>query len=220
MTTTDARPNGRNTLAVAIIGVVVLAAIVLGGLVMGVRAVVDAIPTPGDIQAALAPAPYQEIGPVVISSIQDLAELTTVEMVEWTIVEKGTDEGWLQWARGDSVRLLAVASIGAGVDLSGLSVGDFEVSDQGAVTVTLPHAEIQYVDVDSEATEILERDTGIFTKGDADLETEARQVAESVLVDQATENGIVETAEENAVKAVESLLAGLGYTDTTVIFAG
>ena len=123
-------------------------------------------------------------------------------------------------ARGDSVRLLAVASIGAGVDLSGLSVGDFAVSDQGAVTVTLPHAEIQYVDVDSEATEILERDTGIFTKGDADLETEARQVAETVLVDQATQNGIVETAEENAVKAVESLLAGLGYTDTTVVFAG
>jgi len=219
MTTSEA-PRGRNPLAIAFLGVAVVAAMVLGGLAIGIKTVVDAIPTPGDIQQALAPKPYQEIGPVVITSIKDLAELTTVEMVEWTIVDKGTDEGWLQWARGDSLRLLAVASIGAGVDLSGLTADDFEVTDAGAVTVTLPHAAIQYVDVDSEATQILERDTGIFTKGDADLETEARQVAETVLVDQAEENGIVDTAEGNAVTAVESLLNGLGYSDVTVVFGG
>ncbi|MGD2043646.1 MAG: DUF4230 domain-containing protein, partial [Acidimicrobiia bacterium] len=87
----------------------------------GVRTVLDAIPTPGDIASVFEPEPYEEIGPVTITAIRDLAQLTTVETVQYTIVEKGTDEGWLAWARGDSLRMFAVARIGAGVDLSELT---------------------------------------------------------------------------------------------------
>ena len=43
------------------------------------RGVVDAIPTPADLAAVFEPEPYEEIGPVVISSIRDLSNLTTVE---------------------------------------------------------------------------------------------------------------------------------------------
>lgn len=191
-----------------------------GGLMAGAAwKVADAIPTPEDFVTAMAPQPYEEISPAVITSIRELAELTTVEMTEYSIVEKGIDEGWLQWARGDSVRLMAVARIGAGVDLAALTPGDFAVSDTGAVSVTLPHASIHYVAVDEEATQVLERDKGLFTKGDPQLESEARRIAEETLSQAALDKGILADAEDSAVSALTSLLMGLGYSDVSVDFS-
>lgn len=182
------------------------------------RGIVDAIPTPADIAAVFAPEPFSDVGPVVVSSVQDLGSLTTVEVVEHTIVEQGTDEGWLSWARGDSLRMIAVARIGAGVDISALTPGDFSVSEEGVVEVTLPHAEIQYVAVDNEATEVIDREMGLFTKGDPQLEGEARRVAETVLVEAAIEDGVLEEAEQSATVVITNFLVSLGYTDVVVNF--
>lgn len=184
------------------------------------RGIVDAIPTPADIAAVFEPEPFTDVGPVVVSSVHDLGSLTTVEVVEYTIVEKGTDAGWLSWARGDSLRMIAVARIGAGVDISGLTPGDFSVSEEGVVEVTIPSAEIQYVAVDNDATEVLDRDMGLFTKGDPQLEGEARRVAETVLVDAAIEDGVLVEAEENATTVLTNFLISLGYTDVVVNFGG
>lgn len=209
----------RTRLSPAQITLIVLA--VLGLLaVWGVRSVMDAIPTPGDLAEALEPEPYEEIGPVVVTSIRDLANLTTVEVVEYTIVEKGTDSSWLDWARGDSLRLFAVANIGAGVDLNEISVRDFDVDSDGVVELSLPAAEIQYVAVDNEATQILEREVGLLTKGDPRLETDARQVAEEVLVQSALESGILDRAETNATNVLTDFLLSLGYRDVVVEFDG
>ena len=196
-----------------------LAFAVLGVLaVWGVRSVISAIPTPGDVAEALAPEPYEEIGPVVVTSIRDLANLTTVEFVEWAIVEKGTDSSWLDWARGDSLRLFAVARIGAGVDLGQVTIRDVSVDEGGVVEITVPAAEIQYVAVDNEATQILEREVGLLTKGDPRLETDARQVADEVLVQSALEAGILDKAETNARDVLVDFLLSLGYQDVIVEF--
>lgn len=201
-------------LVILVVGILVLIA-------WGVRGVVSTIPTPDDVAAALEPEPYEEIGPVVISSIRDLAQLTTVEAVEYTIVEKGTDRGWLAWARGDSIQLFAVARIGAGVDLSGVTVRDVSVdTEEGVVELVIPHAEIQYVAVDNEATQILDRTTGIFTRGDPRLETDARQIADEILRQSAIDGGILERAERNAREVLTDFLLSLGYRDVVVEFSG
>lgn len=208
---TKSRPS------VAIVILVVLG--VLGLLAAwGISSILSAIPTPSDLAEALEPEPFEEIGPVVITSIRDLANLTTVEVVEYTIVEKGTDSSWLDWARGDSLRLFAVANIGAGVDLSQVTIRDVSVDDAGVVEISLPAAEIQYVAVDNEATQILEREVGLLTKGDPRLESDARQVAEEVLVQSALETGILETAETNARNVLTDFLLSLGYQDVIVEF--
>lgn len=187
------------------------------GVVLAIRAVIARIPTVDDVTAALAPEPFENIGPTVVRSIRSLANLTTVEYVEYTIVEKGTRSGILNWATGDSLTLLAVARIGAGVDLSALDSESFRVNQEtGVVSVSIPSAEIQYVAVDNDATQVLDRSTGIFTKGDPRLETDARQVAEDVLVTQAQESGIIEAAEENAAEVLTNFLLGLGYTDVRI----
>lgn len=196
------------------------ALIVLVGLVVavvwGFQGVVSMIR--GDLDRALSPQPYEEIGPVVVTSIRDMAQLTTVETVQYTIVEKGTDAGWLAWARGDSIRMFAVARIGAGVDLSRVSVRDFAVGEDGVVEVTVPPPEIVYVAPDNEATQVLERDVGLFTKGDPRLETEVRRVADEVLVQAALEGGILERAEESARTVLTNFLIGLGYRDVVISF--
>jgi hypothetical protein len=208
-------PTRTALLAALVAGFVGLAALA----VWGVGRVISAIPTTGDLAAAVAPEPYQEIGPVVITSIRNLARLTTVEAVEYTIIEQGTDRGWLAWARGDSIALLVVARVGAGVDLGEVTIRDVSVDPaDGVVELVLSPAEIQYVAVDNEATRILDRRTGIFTRGDPQLESDAREVADEVLVRSAVEAGLLERAEDNARQVLTDFLLGLGYRDVVVAF--
>lgn len=198
---------------------VLIAVIGLGLLTFwGVRTVISAIPTADDVADVFAPEPYEEIGPVTITAIRDLARLTTVETVQYTVVEKGTDEGWLAWARGDSLRMFTVARIGAGVDLSELTVRDVTVDEDGVVELQVPAATIQYVDPDEDATQVLERDVGIFTSGDPGLESDVRRIADEVLVDNAIEQGILEEAEANARSVLTDFLLSTGYRDVVVNF--
>ena len=165
-----------------------------------------------------ASEPYTEIGPSVIHSIRDLSALTTVEVVEYTTIEKGTHGGLLERFRGDRIFLFAVARIGAGVDLAALDEQSFDVDpERRAVRLTIPPPQIQYVALDNEATQVFDRDTGIFTKGDRDLESEARRVADEVLREQALDSGILDRAFENAVLSLTAFLEGLGYEHVEVV---
>jgi hypothetical protein len=161
--------------------------------------------------------PYTNLGPVTVQTIRDLASLTTVEVVEYTSIEKGDDRGWLNWATGDRIAMIAVARIGAGVDLAEMTADDIAVDrEAGRVVIRLPAAQITYVAPDTEATQVYDRDTGLFTKGDPQLERAARLAAEEVLVDQALQGGILDLAEQRAITVISGLIEGLGYTDVTV----
>lgn len=159
-----------------------------------------------------------EAGPIVIERIRDLAVLTTVEAVGHTTVEKAVEQGWLTWATGDSVSLFAVARIGAGVDLDRIDAGDI-VADRvaGTVAIRLPRAEVTYIEVDSAATHVYDRDTGLFTKGDPQLETEARRAAEEIIVAEVLADGLLERAEAEAVVVLTGFLSALGYDQIDVV---
>lgn len=162
--------------------------------------------------------PFLEIAPVTVQSIRNLSELTTVEFVEYTRVEKGEDRGWLNWVDGDRIELFAVARIGAGVDLAGLEASDIDADPEtGRARITLPAAEITYVAVDNEATHVYNRETGILTSGDPDLERSARLAAEEVLVASAEEAGILDQAATRAETVIEDLLTSFGYSDIDVV---
>jgi len=161
---------------------------------------------------------YTEVGQSVVEKVRNVAALTTVEVVESTTIEKGNDAGWLNWARGDRVFMLAVAKIGAGIDFERFYTGSFDVDrDTGVVTVVMPPAEITYVSLDNEQTKVIDRSTGYLTKGNAQLESDARQVAEQVLREAAIESGILDTAQRNARNIIEGLLLELGYTGVVFV---
>ncbi len=158
------------------------------------------------------------VGPVTIMSIRELAQLTTYEMVEFTVVEKSDDRGWLNWARGDSVSMFVVARIGAGVDLRSMTADSVESDPAtGVAVIRIPAAQISYVDVDEEQTTVYDRDTGIFTKGNPNLEQSARIAAEEVLVAAALSRGLLESAEEEAQFVIRTFVESLGYSDVRVL---
>jgi hypothetical protein len=85
---------------------------------------------------------YTVANTVSIETLRDLARLTTVEQVAYVTLEKGTDQGWLTFATGDSVSLFAVARIGAGIDLGKLQPSDIQSDPTtGSITIRLPDAE-------------------------------------------------------------------------------
>lgn len=172
----------------------------------------------GVVDAVDAEGEFTRVGEVTVESLRNLAELTTVEVVEYTTVEKGNDEGLLNWAVGDKVEMFAVARIGAGVDLEALDPEDvFSDPLTGRAIIRIPEAEITYVAVDNERTVVYNRETGLFTKGDPDLERSARITAEEALVAQALDNDLLGDAEDRAKIVLEDLLDMLGYTDVTVV---
>ncbi len=160
---------------------------------------------------------YVESTDAVIESIRELSTLTSVEVVEYTTIEKGNDRGWLNWAVGDRVFMFAVAKIGAGVDLQKLSSRDVAVDFEArSIRLTLPPAEITYVSLDNQATQVYDRDSGLFTSGDPRLEADARAAAETILRDAAIEQGILQTAELETRRALRNFLSSLGFEQVRV----
>lgn len=201
---------GLGTLALVLIAGVVLAAIVLGAFAIGRVSSGFGLFDPGRGE-------YTENTATVIASMRDLATLTTVEVVEYTTVEKGNDRGWLNWATGDRVVMFAVARIGAGVDLEQLDEGDVTVDfATRSITVRVPAGEITYVALDNTETTVFDRDTGLFTRGDPRLESEARQAAETILRDAAIAGGVVDEAERSARQALLRFLQTLGFDDVRI----
>lgn len=196
--------------------------VLLGLLVVAVGAVAWAIAAATDVAeeavAPIAQTPIAEDGVVVIEAINGMSELTTAEAVSFVTVERGVDAGLLNWAAGERVGLLAVANIGAGIDLSEIGPGDVVADPMtGEITIDLPDPAITYVDVDEEATEIYDRDTGIFVSPDPNLEREARLAAEELLTTRALESGLLDEATDKAVVVVTELAEAFGYETVTVL---
>lgn len=193
-----------------------IGAAILGALVLGAFLVGRAVDT---VETIIPEEPVERIGSVTVEQIQQLAELTTVRTVAATTVQKGTDRGWLNWAAGDRVSMLAVAEIGAGIDLGELDEGDIRADpDARTVSMTLPSPVITYVAVDNEASHVYDRDTGIFTQGDPDLERAARLAAEEILVEEAIEAGLLTEAERSARRVLTDFLRALGYETIEIEF--
>jgi hypothetical protein len=83
--------------------------------------------------------------------------------------------------------------------------------------VTLPPAEVFVATLDNEKSYVYDRETGIFTKGVADLETLARQSAEQEILKAAMEDGILAQAQINAEAFLLKFFAALGFPNTIFV---
>jgi hypothetical protein len=110
---------------------------------------------------------------------------------------------------------VAHGTVIAGIDLEKLSPDDLRAED-GVLYVNLPDAEVLNYSLDNEKSYIYDRETGVFTRGNQQLETEARQAAEQEILNAALEDGILDQALVNAEAYMLRLLLNLGFQD--VIF--
>ncbi len=172
------------------------------------------------VQEIIHPTPIIYPDPVtVIKQVQNLARLETAQYSVEKVITAETRQGALAGLFGDRLLFVAHGEVIAGVDLGRVQAGDIRVAPDGSVVMIMPAAEIFIATLDNDLSYVYDRDTGLFTNADANLETQARQVGQAEIEKAALEDGILTLAQTNAASFMESLLRSLGYTSVTFIQA-
>ena len=148
-------------------------------------------------------------GPVVLLQMQKLARLETARFNGQAIVKSETKGVLPISIAGDSLVFMAHGEVVAGVDLAKMSEKDVRVNGD-TVHVNLPTAEIFHTRLDSKTSEVAQRQTGLFSKPDINLETQARIESENRLREAALQSDILKRADENARDAVRKQLQAAG----------
>jgi hypothetical protein len=155
--------------------------------------------------------------PAVVLQMQSLARLETMNYTIEKVIEAEKGGNAVQdLLFGDRILLIAHGNVIAGVDLGTLDAEDVEVSDDNAVTVRLPASEIFVATLDNDQTRVYDRERGWLSRGDAEIETEARQAAETSILQAACDQGILDQAATEAKTQIEALLRALAFEAVTV----
>ena len=180
----------------------------------GIQQANDSMQT--QVAQLLNPTPTIIPDPVTyINEIRALARLETIQYSIEKVIKAEVGQGNLGFAFGDKLLFVAHGIVIAGIDMEKLQPGDMHL-DNGLLTVKLPPAEIFIATLDNEKSYVYDRETGILTKGNQDLETLARQSAEDEIRKAALEDGILTQAQTNGEAYLLKFFVALGYK--TVIF--
>lgn len=154
--------------------------------------------------------------PAVITQMRELGRLESASYTVEKVLEGGVDQGndLLNLLLGDRLLFIAHGEVIAGVDLTELADKDVVVSDdRQSVTLRLPPARVLTQRLDNELSRVYDREQGLLTKGDPDLESRVRQEAESAVLLAACEGGILAQAELNAQRQVQILLLAVEFRE-------
>jgi hypothetical protein len=176
----------------------------------------------GDLSTQVAkvlhPTPTVLPDPVtIVHEMRTLARLETIQYSVEKVVTADSGQEFLKVLFGDRLLLVAHGVVIAGVDLDQVGPEDLWV-ESGVLYVRLPAAEVFIASIDNEKSYIYDRQVGFLTKGDVDLETAARRVAEEEIEKAAIEDGILDLAQQNAENFISRMLLQLGFPE--VIFVG
>ena len=209
---------------VLIIGILVIMALATTGIILSIQRTTRQVVQPvsemtsdlgTQVAKILHPTPTILPDPVtIINQIRPLARLETIQYTVEKVITAEVGQGTLAPLFGDRLLFVGHGYVTAGVDLSKLSSEDL-VFEDGQMNVHLPDAEIFTATLDNSKSYVYDRETGILTHGDINLETTARQAAEEQISQAALEDGILEQAQANAETFIQSLLNKLGYSQVT-----
>ena len=165
------------------------------------------------VAQVLHPTPTIIPDPItIINEVRSLARLETIQYSVEKIITAESGQEALKSLFGDRLLFVAHGIVIAGLDLNQMEPADLELRD-GILTVNLPDAEIFIATLDNDKSYVYDRQTGLLTKGEQDLETLARQAAEQEIHHAALEDGILEQAAENAKVYLTRLFGTLGYDE-------
>ena len=206
--------------------IIAAALLVLGGMFLfGLNRAADSLNPFSDggslgVLNPLAPQPtiINIDRPAVIRQIKALNRLETSSASIEKVIEAGQEGNPLyNLLVGDRILLIAHGQVIAGFDLSQLRDEDIILSSDGeTATITLPPAQILVNQLDSAKTRVYSRERGVLTKGNIDLESEARRVAEQEILRAACEDGILDRATQEGRRDMEGLVQALGFRQVTV----
>jgi len=169
------------------------------------------------VSQLLNPTPTIIPDPVTyINEIRALARLETIQYSIEKVITGETNQGSLAFAFGDKILFVAHGTVIAGIDMEKILPEDMHY-DAGLLTVKLPPTEIFIATLDNEKSHVYDRQTGILTQPDPNLETQVRQVAEDEIRKAALDDGILAQAQINGDAYLLKFFTALGFK--SVVFA-
>ncbi|MEP0805314.1 MAG: DUF4230 domain-containing protein [Chloroflexota bacterium] len=169
------------------------------------------------VASLLNPTPTIIPDPVTyINEIRALARLETIQYSVEKVISGQTGGGTFEALFGDKILFVGHGKVIAGIDMEKLRPEHLRY-ENGVLTVNLPPAEIFIATLDNEKSYVYDRDTGLLTKPDPNLETLVRQRAEQEILKAALEDGILEQAQLNAEAYLLKFFAALGFPNTIFV---
>jgi hypothetical protein len=154
---------------------------------------------------------------MIIRQVRSLARLETIQYTVERVITAETGQGAFGILFGDRLLFIAHGIVIAGVDMQLLSPQDLRVQDN-VLYVHLPAPEIFIATLDNDKSYVYNRETGVLTRGDVNLETTARRAAEQVIRQAALEDGVLDLARRNAENYLSRLMSELGgYNDVVFV---
>jgi hypothetical protein len=163
--------------------------------------------------------PTPTIIPDPVTYINEVRALARLETIQYSVekVVHGDQPGVMPFGLSeDKMLFVAHGTVIAGIDMSKIQPEDMRI-ENGVLRVKLPPAEVFVATLDNEKSYVYMRDTGIFAKPDANLETLVRQEAEKQILQAALEDGILQHAQTNAEAYLLKFFAALGYPNTVFV---
>lgn len=162
------------------------------------------------VAQVLNPTPTVVVDPVtIVHQVRSLARLETIQYTVEKVITAETGQGAFGFLFGDRLLLVAHGIVIAGVDMEQLGPEDMELRDN-VLYVALPRPEVFVATLDNEKSFVYDRETGILRRGDINLETTARRIAEDEIEQAAVEDGILNLARQNAENYLYRLLIEIG----------
>ncbi len=150
---------------------------------------------------------------IILRNMEDEARLITVSSEFEKVVTAERNQDVLWGALGETMVFVANGTVVAGIDLRDMNTEDIQVWSPEKVVVHLPEAQIfdDLPVLNNDKSYVVDRDTGLLTRADPDLETQVRQIAEQQLLEDAQNSQLLSIANENAREEIARLLEGLGF---------
>lgn len=165
--------------------------------------------------------------PVVLNSIQNLSRYEAASGNYQVVVDLEKDAKFLPGAlRGERTLFVGNGSVDAYVDFSHIANGDLTVDKaHNAVTVRMPHAQLEKTNLDPKHSYVFARQRGLFDRfGDFFSSNPNQQQQLYVLASQkiqaaAGTSGLAQRADNNTKQMLTNMLHALGFKTVTVTFA-
>lgn len=164
--------------------------------------------------------------PPVLTELRDLAEYHAAEARFEVVIDEEHDVRLVpQFLAGERVQYIAVGSVDAVVDFTGLTDAAIEVDDEtSSVVVTVPAPTMAAPMIDHELSHVMNRDRGLVDRVGGVLEDsptseqELLLTAETKMADAAAATDLLATAESNTESMLRGLLGALGFESVEVRF--
>jgi hypothetical protein len=151
-----------------------------------------------------------------IEQVRALARLETIQYSVEKVVTAEVGQGAFGSLFGDRLLFVGHGIVVAGIDLDKMNPQDLQLQGN-TLYVRLPEPEIFVAALDNQKSYVYDRQTGVLTHGDTNLEATARQAAEEQIKQAALDDGILDLARQNAESFMTKFFSSLGYDQVVIV---